>query len=175
MSDCDAESIPLMSSGSMMLRQRPTMVPQARQQLQHSSAMYEVLPTRIQGQFTCSVSRTHCIGGSSLGARHARESDPGLAQGMLMWAAGPAHSQPGSFAISLRRWRLGLQEEDSGTPPPTGWKGSLSRAMSRKPSMVRGRELSARMTYTAGLSNIQEARAPPPPGKMGIPAASPQA
>ena len=44
--------------------------------------------------------------------------------------------------------------------------------MSRKPSVVRGPELSARMTYTAGLSNIQEVRAPPPPGKMGTPDAS---
>ena len=41
-----AEAVPLMSSGSMMLRQRSIMMPQARQQLQHSSAMYEVI-------FTC--------------------------------------------------------------------------------------------------------------------------
>ena len=40
-----AEAVPLMSSGSMMLRQRSTMVPQARQQLQRSSAMYEVIST----------------------------------------------------------------------------------------------------------------------------------
>ena len=38
--------------------------------------------------------------------------------------------------------------------------------MSRKPSTVRGPELKARMTYTAGLSNIQEAGAPPPTGMM---------
>ena len=40
-----AEAVPLMSSGSMMLRQRSTMVPQARQQLQRSSTMYEVIST----------------------------------------------------------------------------------------------------------------------------------
>ena len=45
MRECHAEAVPLMSSGSMMLRQRSTMVPQARQQLQRSSAMYEVIPT----------------------------------------------------------------------------------------------------------------------------------
>ena len=39
--------------------------------------------------------------------------------------------------------------------------------------MVRGPELKARMTYTAGLSNIREASAPPPPGERPTPAASP--
>ena len=62
MSECHAESIPLMSSGSMMLRQRSTMVPRARQQLQHSSAMYEVISTRFQGLYTCILSSTRCVG-----------------------------------------------------------------------------------------------------------------
>ena len=49
------------------------------------------------------------------------------------------------------------QQEDDGTPPPAHHQAPLSRAMSRKLSVARGPELTARMTYTAGLSRIGEA------------------
>ena len=40
----------------------------------------------------------------------------------------------------------------------------MTRAMSRKLSVSRGPELTRRMTYTAGLSNIKEAATPRPSG-----------
>ena len=56
-------------------------------------------------------------------------------------------------------------QEDEGTPPPAGFQAaSMSRAMSRRLSVSRGPELTARMTYTAGLSKITETASARPSG-----------
>ena len=156
-----------------MLRQRSTMVPQARQQLQHSSAMYEVISTCLQGRFTCSVSSTHRTGDNHVKCPSGQDALALALSGACHCGLPAWRGQPETLAVSLRTLRPALQEDSSGTPPPAGWKGGLSRAMSRKPSMVRGPELKARMTYTAGLSNIREASAPLSPGERKTPAAPP--